>query len=264
MSIAPVSLKRIPPLENGDHLTRDEFERRYAAISGDTRAELINGRVFMPANLPTDAFAATARKRIPLLENGDHLTRDEFERRYDAMPAVKAELIQGVVYMASPVRTDVHAEPHANLVTWLGLYAFDHPGVHVADNGTVRLDAGSEPQPDAFLRYEGGQSRISDTGYTEGAPELAIEISASTASFDLHEKKNMYLAAGVCEYIVWRVFDDELDWFILRNGEYELLEPDESGIIESEVFPGLRMHVRELVAGNYATALREPYGLRKT
>ena len=42
--------------------------------------------------------------RILPLEHGDHLTREEFERRYEAMPHVrKAELIEGVVYMPSPV-----------------------------------------------------------------------------------------------------------------------------------------------------------------
>lgn len=49
---------------------------------------------------------------LPRLENGDHLTRAEFERRYDAMPGLKrAELIEGVVYRPSPVRA-YHAEPH--------------------------------------------------------------------------------------------------------------------------------------------------------
>ena len=39
------------------------------------------------------------------LENGDRLTRAEFERRYAAMPRLKkAELIEGIVYVPSPVR----------------------------------------------------------------------------------------------------------------------------------------------------------------
>src|SRR3954464_1480169 len=90
---------------------------------------------------------------IPPLENGDRLTRAEFERRYAAMPQVKkAELIEGVVYMPSPVRVRRHAEPHAELIGWLYYYKAATPGVAIADNATVRLDLDNEPQPDVFLR----------------------------------------------------------------------------------------------------------------
>src|SRR5215467_926848 len=51
---------------------------------------------------------------VPLLENGDRLTRDAFEDRYAAMPYLtKAELIEGVVYIPSPVRHRQHGQPHA-------------------------------------------------------------------------------------------------------------------------------------------------------
>jgi hypothetical protein len=46
------------------------------------------------------------------LENGDRLSRYEFERRYQAMPNLrKAELLEGVVYiMASPLRIKSHGK----------------------------------------------------------------------------------------------------------------------------------------------------------
>ena len=202
-----------------------------------------------------------ARTGIPPLENGDRLSRDEFERRYVAMPEnVRAELIEGIVYMASPVRFEAHAQPHGRMVTWLGNHADTHPGVLLGVDATVRLDAHNEPQPDAFLRYEAGRSRLLDDDYIEGAPELVLEISASTASRDLHVKKEVYGRAGALEYITWRVRDGELDWFILRNDAFESLDPGSDGITESEAFPGLRMNVKELLAGNYAAALREPMG----
>ena len=102
------------------------------------------------------------RSPIPPLESGDRLTRAEFERRYQATPEkFKAELIEGVVYVASPVRS-FHGVPHADLVTWLGVYRTATPGVSVADNTTTRLDLDNEPQPDALLRIEiGGISTIS-------------------------------------------------------------------------------------------------------
>jgi len=109
-----------------------------------------------------------AGKSLPL-ENGDRLSRSEFERRYTAMPHIKkAELIEGVVYMASPVRFESHGEPHSLVITWLGVYCAATPRVRLADNATVRLDTDNEPQPDALLRLDetiGGQSRISDDGY---------------------------------------------------------------------------------------------------
>jgi Uma2 family endonuclease len=115
---------------------------------------------------------------IPPLESGDRLTRAEFERRYEATPEkFKAELIEGVVYVASPVRV-FHGNPHFNLITWLGVYSTATPGVSGSDNTTTRLDLDNEPQPDAQLRIEiGGTSTISEDGYIEGAPELVAEIA---------------------------------------------------------------------------------------
>ena len=39
--------RSVPPLEPGDYLTRTEFERRYEAMPGKTKFELINGIVYM-------------------------------------------------------------------------------------------------------------------------------------------------------------------------------------------------------------------------
>src|SRR5713226_5758908 len=96
----------------------------------------------------TDASAVppAVTETIPPLKTGDRLTRAEFERRYDAMPDLKkAELIEGVVYMPSPVRLRRHASPHADLMTWLGTYRIHTPGVLVGDNGTVHLDMDNAP-----------------------------------------------------------------------------------------------------------------------
>src|SRR5262245_5569067 len=115
----------------------------------------------------------------PPLENGDHLTRDEFERRYNAMPHLKkAELIEGEVHMPSPVRWNQHAGPHADLVGWLVHYRAFTPGVRIGDSGTLRLDLENEPQEDAALIIEpshGGQVGIDADDYIVGGPELAAE-----------------------------------------------------------------------------------------
>jgi Uma2 family endonuclease len=194
---------------------------------------------------------------IPPLESGDRLTRAEFQRRYEAMPQVKkAELIEGVVFLASPVRADYHAERHAQIIGWLVAYQARNRLVKVGDNGTVGLDADNDVQPDAYLRkVEGGTSRLLESGYIEGAPELVVEVAATSASYDLHLKMHVYRRNGVQEYIVWRVRDGQLDWFALREGVYERLQADAEGVIHSEVFPGLRLAVPRLLAGDLAAVL---------
>src|SRR5205823_10671630 len=89
-------------------------------------------------------------RAVPPLVNGDRLTRVEFERRYAAMPDVnKAELIEGIVYMPSPVRQTSHGKPHVILASWLGYYISKTPDLEdFGDNSTVRLDEDNEPQPD--------------------------------------------------------------------------------------------------------------------
>lgn len=196
---------------------------------------------------------------IPPLTSGDRLTRREFERRYAATPEkFKAELIEGVVYVASPVRFMSHGAPHLQLATWLGTYCALTPLVTMADNATVRLDPFNEVQPDAFLRVDptaGRRSRITDDDYIEGAPELIVEVAASSATYDLREKKTVYQRNGVREYIVWQIYERRLDWFALQEDEYEQLLPDVDKIMRSQVFPGLDLNVAALLDGDLAQVL---------
>jgi Uma2 family endonuclease len=206
---------------------------------------------------PAEQIEDRGNGAIPPLENGDRLTRAEFERRYDAMPHLKkAELIEGEVYMPSPVRHGQHSYPHSLLGTLLGIYHIETPGIEGGDNGSIRLDVDNEPQPDAYLiiRPErGGQAHISDDDYIEGAPELVAEVASSSASYDLGKKLNVYRRCGVREYIVWRVRDREVDWFVNREGRFDRLAPSSDGILRSEVFPGLWLDPTALVRGEVAS-----------
>jgi Uma2 family endonuclease len=194
------------------------------------------------------------------LEPGDRLSREEFHRRYEARPDIhKAELVEGVVYVPSPVRHTRHGHPHHLVNFWLGSYAAGHPDIEVGSDSTVFLDNRNEPQPDVcmFRTGPGARLRINDEGYLEGAPDLVVEITASTASYDLGAKKEAYRRNGVPEYVAWRAEDRAIDWFVLRNGVYERLEPDADGIIESINFPGLRLDVAAMLAGDRARILAE-------
>ncbi len=184
---------------------------------------------------------------LPPLENGDKLTRLEFERRLKAMPAdTQAERIEGIVYMPAALRFRSHGRPHALVMAWLSDYWLATPGVELADNTTVRLDLDNDPQPDACLfigEDYGGRVQVTADDYLEGAPDLIVEVAASSAAIDLHGKKQAYQRNGVQEYLVWQVLDRKIDWYALQNGAYVELLPSADGILKSQTFPGLWLPV---------------------
>jgi Uma2 family endonuclease len=125
--------------------------------------------------------------------------------------------------MPAALRFKSHGQPHSWMIAWLVTYEATTPGVAVGDAPTVRLDIDNEPQPDAVLLINeeaGGQAQVSDDDYIEGAPELVVEIAASSSAIDLHAKKQAYRRNGVKEYIVWQVLNRKISWFYLDEGEY--------------------------------------------
>ena len=200
---------------------------------------------------------ASLERTPPPLESGDRLSLPEFERRYHAHPEIKkAELIEGVVYVASPVSARLHGDPHFDVIAWLGLYRAMTPNLRGSDNATLRLDLQNEPEPDALLRLPenlGGKSYIAADGYLEGAPELIVEVAASSASYDLHQKKRVYARNQVPEYIVFETYEQQVHWFVLRQGSYEEQRLDEEGVLKSQVLPGLWLHPAAFWAGDMAT-----------
>jgi Uma2 family endonuclease len=206
--------------------------------------------------------AFTARRSTssaPLLENGMRMKWSEFERRWDAMPELKrAELLEGVVHAPSPVTTDDHGEPHSDLLTFAGVYKAATPGVRSAGNATIRLNDANAPQPDAALFIDpahGGQARIVRK-YLTGGPEWLAEVSASTTDLDLTTKFEIYRRFGVQEYVVWRVLDKVIDWFILKAGQYVPLKLTRAGLFKSKVLPGLWLDAAALVRGDLSRVLK--------
>jgi Uma2 family endonuclease len=199
---------------------------------------------------------SSAETVVPRLENGDSLTRAEFERRYNAMPGVKkAELIEGIVYMPSPARHQNHGKPQSDIIGWISYYAAHTASVEPSDNATVRLDFDNEPQPDALLRIlpeRGGQTADSEDGFIVGAPEFVAEIAASSASYDRNQKKDAYRRNGVREYLLWLTEESRLEWWEMRDGEFQQIFEDDDGILRSRVFPGLWLDPRALLNGNLA------------
>jgi Uma2 family endonuclease len=182
---------------------------------------------------------------IPRLEAGDCLDQATFHERYEAMPSdFRAELIGGMVIVPSPLSSE-HAQYHALMMGWLTNYWGATPGVRAQDNATIILGDTSEPQPDGALVIDweyGGQTALSDHGYTVGPPELIVEVASSSESIDLNAKRHGYEHAGVLEYVVLVIRQQVVRWFVLRQGVYQEVQADTDGIFKSTVFPGLWLH----------------------
>jgi len=199
---------------------------------------------------------AATSPEVPPLVAGDYLTQQEFLRRYEGMPRLhKAELIGGIVYMPSPVSVE-HGETDHLIAGWMSVYVARTPGCRSGSNTTWMM-LGDAPQPDDHLRILaecGGQSRVQGK-FGHGAPELLAEIALSGTSYDLHQKLDLYQAAGVLEYLVVLLAEREVRW--LRRGAetYEPLLADERGIVRSVAFPGLWLDTAALLRGDVALVL---------
>jgi Uma2 family endonuclease len=193
---------------------------------------------------------ATAEESIPPLGEGQRLTREEFLRRWEAMPELKrAELIGGVVYMPSPLSA-AHGEPDGRIAGVLGYYAMSTPGCSFIPNATWFL-LEDVPQPDGALLIRpeyGGTSRV-ENKYFAGPPELVAETSLSRKRYDLRRKLDLYQQAEIPEYLVVLVEKQEVRWHQLVGGAYEVMQPGEDGLLRSQVFPGLWLHPPALFGG---------------
>jgi Uma2 family endonuclease len=190
-------------------------------------------------------------QELPPLNNGDFLSRAEFEERYKTHPNLKkAELIEGVVYVSSPV-SPRHGAIHGDIVGWMSVYRAATPGVRIFDNTSLRLDADNEPQPDVAVVIDADPDLI-DEEYLETKPALIIEVAASSAAYDLHQKLHVYRRNGIQEYLVLLAHEQETRWHRWQEGTYTLLRPDDDGILRSQILPGLWFHSEHFWQGDLA------------
>ena len=197
-------------------------------------------------------------QRRPPLESGDRLSRAEFHRRYALYPEVKkAELIEGVVIVGSPVHRQ-HSRPHFQFSAILGVYCAHTPGLIAGDNESVVFDGDNELQPDLFVGIEaarGGQLEDSEDGPLSGVPEFVVEVAASSSAYDLHSKLTIYQRNGVQEYLVLLAYDGASCAFSgwRTASTYWLSLNDETGVLRhSRVLPGFLVSVRLVLGGESA------------
>jgi hypothetical protein len=172
-----------------------------------------------------------------LLAPGDRMCLDEFLDRWEQSPALKfAELIDGVVYMPSPVSSP-HGDFDWQAVTVLGYYGV-RSGVCQGKSDATWLMLGSAPQPDLTLSLKPGKTEIGPRELASGLPELVVEVCRSSRSYDLGPKLALYERAGVPEYLAILIEERRLEWRILEQGRYHIMEASD-GIFRSRIFPGL-------------------------
>jgi Uma2 family endonuclease len=191
--------------------------------------------------LSSRQHAATRPSMLPPLQPGDHLDRETFHERYEAMPeGFKAELIGGVVIVPLSVSMN-HGRDHGIVMTWLTLYQVSTPGTLALGDATVLLGPDSEPQPDGalvILPEYGGQTRAEGL-YLAGPPELIVEVAYSSQAYDLHSKYHDYEKAGVREYVVLVLHQKRVEWFVSREGRFAPHPTGDDGLFRSATFPGL-------------------------
>jgi Uma2 family endonuclease len=206
------------------------------------------------ANFTRRHFMEMALAIAPPLRAGDNLTRAEFLRRWQDSPEIKfAELLGGIVYMPSPLSRR-HGVTDNLVSTWLGIYQINTPGTEAGSNVTNLMGEDDAPQPDDYLRIlpkYGGQSR-NQGKYVGGSPELIAEICASSASYDLHQKLEVYERSGVLEYVAILLHEKQIRWHRLTVEGYTVVPPIKQSLWKSAVFPGLWLDGKAMLAHNGA------------
>src|SRR5205809_39351 len=127
--------------------------------------------------------------------------RETFEDFLELVPdGQKADLLDGVIYMASPDNTDA-----GGLTSWLGsiLKAFvDHYDLGQLYFSRIAYRIGPKRGPEPDLGYVSKRREATrKRGYIDGPPDLAVEIvSPDSVQRDYLQKRAIYEEAGVREY----------------------------------------------------------------
>lgn len=187
---------------------------------------------------------------IPTLQSGDILGHAEYLRRYEASPeSLKAERIQNRVYLSNRFRRAIAGDSRALLGGWLFTYAMVHPELNISDNATLFLNEANDPQPDLCVYRNGDKATLNEAGYLVGPPEMIVEIAGSSASYDFGEKRDVYEAAGVGEYLVFETIEGRVEWW-RHDGTKFVDVPRDDNVFQSVTLPGLWLDVDALRTGD--------------
>jgi Uma2 family endonuclease len=150
----------------------------------------------------------------------------------------KADLIDGVIYMASPENIDAN-RLFVWLICLLNLYVRAKGlGEVFGSRVAFRLGEVSGPEPDiAFVKKD--RLHLARRTFFQGPPDFAIEVvSPECVERDYVKKRTLYETAGVREY--W-IIDEELQKVLMlrldRAGHYREVRA-KKGVLRSFVVPG--------------------------
>ena len=185
----------------------------------------------------------------------DLVTVDEF---YSLVPdGRKADLIDGVIYMASP---DSH---RANKLTGFVyrllqefLEARGIGGDVVFSRYAFRLSEFSAPEPDvAYVRSE--RVGLMEEGGMRGGPDIAVEVvSRESRRRDYDDKRRLYEEAAIPEYWIIDPIQERVEFLVLEEGRYQLVPLEENRLFRSRALPGFWIDVDWLLADPLPPATR--------
>jgi Uma2 family endonuclease len=175
------------------------------------------------------------------------ITVEEYHRMAEVgllAPDARVELIEGVIIEMPPIGSR-HSAAVSRLIRLLGRAIGDRAIVQC--QGAIQLGDLSEPQPD-FALLAPREDFYEQQCPTAADILLAIEVSDTTAHYDLHTKMSLYAAHGIRE--LWVVDVERRQLHVFRNpagASYgEVLAPDKPGVMPIAALGGVTVDLSSL------------------
>ena len=161
----------------------------------------------------------------------------------------KADLIDGVIYMASPdtrISNTLGGFIYQLIEGYITARNID--GFTFISRFACKINELRAPEPDVgYVRPEHGH-RVHDR-HMEGGPDIAVEIvSRDSKSRDYSEKRQLYESAGVTEYWIVDPIQRRVEFLRLTDGGYEPVPLEDNRIFRTVVIPGFWLDVEWLLA----------------
>ena len=158
----------------------------------------------------------------------------------------KADLIDGVIYMASPDNTEAN-----DLNAWLVMVVRGYArrkklGNVYCSRVALRLNKRNSPEPDLlFVKRE--RQHLVKRGYIDGPADLVMEIvSPDSIERDYIKKRRQYQRFGVPEYWIIDPLRRRVVFLRLEaDGKYRAARAVK-GVLSSDVLPGFRLRAAQL------------------
>jgi Uma2 family endonuclease len=169
----------------------------------------------------------------------------------------KADLIEGVIYMASP--DSLRANELTLFISWLFKGFIEVRGIGgkvVFSRYACRLSESSAPEPDvAYVRPE--RVGLVESGGMRGGPDIAVEVvSRESRHRDYDDTRRLYEEAGVAEYWIIDPVQQRVEFLVLEEDRYRLAPLEQNRLFRSRALSGFWIDVDWLLADPLPAATR--------